>query len=311
MNNNPYLSTAYVKLALRNLHMHPARGMGQNFLVDPHALAHIVATAELTPDDLVVEVGPGLGVLTWELVQRAGQVVAVELDKRLAARLRDEFVRQRPPGASLTVVQADILSLPLAELVQPAAAAQQPTPAVPYKVVANLPYPITSPLLRYFLENHPRPQRLVVLVQWEVAQRITAAPGSLSMLAHAIQMYAIPEIVARVPAGSFVPQPAVDSAVLRLHARPTPAVAIDDERAFFRVIKAGFLHPRKKLANALPGGLKAMGADTPREAAVAALNTAGVDEGRRAETLTLEEWAAVYHALHHDGGASSTADSPV
>jgi 16S rRNA (adenine1518-N6/adenine1519-N6)-dimethyltransferase len=300
---NPYLSLAYVRLALRNLHMHPTRGMGQNFLVDPHALEQIVAAAELTSDDLVVEVGPGLGVLTWELVQRAGRVVAVELDKRLAARLREEFVPQRPPGASLTIVQADILSLPLAEVVRQAEEAQRcssdklPENA-PYKVVANLPYTITSPLLRYFLENQPGPERLVVLVQWEVAQRITAAPGSLSMLAHAIQMYAMPEIVARVPASSFVPQPAVDSAVLRLEVRPAPAVAVDDERAFFRVIKAGFLHPRKKLSNALPSGLKAMGANTPREDAVAALAAAGVDRGRRAETLTLEEWAAVYHALH-------------
>jgi len=134
-------------------------------------------------------------------------------------------------------------------------------------------------------------------VQWEVAQRIGAQPGDLSVLAHSIQIYAEPEIVARVPASSFFPAPEVDSAVLRLRVRARPAVDVDDVDALMRIIKAGFLQGRKKLSNALPGGLAAMGAPIPKERALAALQAAGVDPGRRAETVTLEEWAGVYRNL--------------
>ena len=139
---------------------------------------------------------------------------------------------------------------------------------------------------------------MVVLLQWEVAQRITAAPGDLSMLAHAVQFYAEPEIVARVSASSFFPAPAVDSAILRLHIRAQPAVDVDDDiDGFFRIIKASFLQPRKKLSNALPVGLAAMGHRIPREVVVASLTTAGVSPDRRAETVTLSEWLAVWQAL--------------
>jgi 16S rRNA (adenine1518-N6/adenine1519-N6)-dimethyltransferase len=267
--------------------------MGQNFLVDPHILRQIVQAAELAPDDVVVEVGPGLGVLTWELLQQAGCVIAVELDQQLAARLHDERSTPGilPNAAALRIIQGDVLDLPPADLLQ-----QAGTPSA-YKLVANLPYAITSPVLRHFLEQAPRPQQMVVLVQWEVARRISAAPGELSLLAHAIQMYAIPEIVARVPASSFVPAPAVDSAILRLSIRSAPAVAVPDMRDFFRVLKAGFSQPRKKLSNSLPGGLKAQGEPLPRNDVVAALRAANVDPNRRAETVSLDEWAAVYRQL--------------
>ncbi len=288
---NPYLSPTRVRAALRSLELRPTRGMGQNFLIDPHALAQIVAAADLTPSDLVVEVGPGLGVLTWELLQRAGQVVAVELDRRLAARLHEEFAADI--GSRLHVVQGDVLNLPPQQLL--AGVAAEPSPV--YKVVANLPYAITAPVLRHFLEGTPQPSMLVVLVQWEVAERISATPNNLSMLAHAMQFYAEPEIVGRVPASSFHPIPAVDSAILRLRVRATPAVAVDDPDRFFRIIKAGFLQTRKKLSNALPGGLAAMGQRISRENAVAALEAAGVSPDRRAETVTLEEWARVYREI--------------
>jgi 16S rRNA (adenine1518-N6/adenine1519-N6)-dimethyltransferase len=134
-------------------------------------------------------------------------------------------------------------------------------------------------------------------VQWEVAQRIAARQGDLSVLAHAIQLYAEPEVIARVPSESFYPAPAVDSAILRLRVRPHPAVDVDDIEQLMRVIKAGFLHARKTLANALPGGLASIGRPTTRPEALAALAAAGVDPQRRAETLTLAEWAAVYQAL--------------
>ncbi len=295
---NPYLRPDHVRAALHSLNLRPTRGMGQNFLIDAHALQQIVAAADLTGDDLVVEVGPGLGVLTWELVQRARQVVAVELDKRLAARLHSTFASHLDLAAAerLRIVQGDVLRLPPRALVQPDTA-QQPAAPPRYKVVANLPYAITSPVLRHFLENAPQPHLLVVLVQWEVAQRITAASGSLSMLAHAVQMYAQPDVVARVPAASFLPPPAVDSAILRLHVRAAPAVSVDDMADFFRVVKAGFVQPRKKLSNALHGGLKSQGECRERAEVVAALEQAGVSPERRAETVTLSEWAAVYWAL--------------
>lgn len=284
--SNPYLDPQRVRAALRALDLRPTRGMGQNFLVDGQALETIVAAAELGPADLVVEVGPGLGVLTWELTRRAGHTVAVELDRRLAARLRDEL-----PGAPLTIVEADVLRVAPTELL----AAAGPQPA--YKLVANLPYAITSAVLRHFLEAAVPPERSVVLVQHEVAERITAGPGALSVLAHSVQIYAEPELVARVPAASFFPAPAVDSAVLLLRRRPRLAVEVDSVDRLFRVIKAGFLHARKQLGNALPGGLAAMGHKLPREQVQAALAAAGVAPQRRAETLTLEEWARLYKAL--------------
>jgi 16S rRNA (adenine1518-N6/adenine1519-N6)-dimethyltransferase len=297
---NPYITPARVKAALRALEIRPARGMGQNFLIDPTALHAIVTAAELTPDDAVLEVGPGLGVLTWELLRHAGALIAVELDRRLAERLREEFAHE----PRLTIIQGDILRLPPDEILDPDEGRRtkdEGRPTIvgrsPYKVVANLPYAITSPVLRHFLEAAHKPTLMVVLVQWEVAQRISARPGDLSVLAHAIQIYAEPEIVARVLASSFLPVPAVDSAVLRLRVRPRPAVDAGEVGALLRVIKAGFLQARKKLSNALPGGLAGMGTPITKERVVAVLRAAGVDPDRRAETLTLEEWVEVYRKL--------------
>jgi 16S rRNA (adenine1518-N6/adenine1519-N6)-dimethyltransferase len=291
--SNPYLSRARVRAALHAMELRPSRGMGQNFLIDGAALATIVTAAALTVDDTVVEVGPGLGVLTWELVQRARTVVAIELDRRLAERLRTEF-RTSP---NLAIIQGDVLRLPpttiLAEHDPDAASG-----ARPYKVVANLPYAITSAVLRHFLSTPLRPMLMVVLVQQEVAARICARAGDLSVLAHAVQIYAEPEIVARVPASSFFPAPEVDSSVLRLRIRPQPAVVPDQPEALLRLIKAGFLHPRKQLGNALPGGMAAMGMKIDRQRVLDALAAAGIDPTRRAETVTLEEWGAVYRALH-------------
>ena len=302
---NPYISPSRVRAALRSLELRPTRGMGQNFLTDPDALGAIVAAAELTRADTVVEIGPGLGVLTWELLQRAGRVVAVELDRRLADRLRQEFVDH----PKLTIVQGDILNLDPEQILGdggwgvedgasiPNSYSPSPIPHPPsYKVVANLPYAITSAALRHFLEAAHKPDLMVVLVQWEVAERIAAGPGDLSVLAHSVQIYAEPEILARVPASSFWPAPAVDSAVLRLRVRPQPAVEVEI-RPLLRLIKAGFLQARKKLSNALPTGLAAMGVRVDKQHAVAALDAAGVDPNRRAETVTLEEWVRVYQAL--------------
>ncbi len=290
---NPYLSPARVRAALRALDLRPSRGMGQNFLTDGAALTKIVNAAELTADDTVIEVGPGLGVLTWELAQRARTVIAVELDRRLAERLRAEF----RAFSNLAIIQGDVLHLPpeimLAEHAPDVAAGAQP-----YKVVANLPYAITSAALRHFLSDPLRPTLMVVLVQREVADRICARPGDLSVLAHAVQIYAEPEIIARIPASCFFPTPEVESTILRLRIRPQPAVAPEQPEALLRLIKAGFLHPRKQLGNALPGGMAAMGMKTDKQRILEALAAAGIDPARRAETVTLDEWGAVYRALN-------------
>jgi 16S rRNA (adenine1518-N6/adenine1519-N6)-dimethyltransferase len=289
---NPYITPGRVRAALRTLELRPTRGMGQNFLIDPQALDQIVAAADLSAQDTVLEIGPGLGVLTWELLRAAGRVVAVELDRRLAARLETEFAGE----PRLTVVQGDVLNISPGQAF--AAAGLSPER---YKLVANLPYAITSAVLRHMLEADSPPELIVVLVQWEVAQRITAKPGDLSVLAHSVQIYAVPEIVARVPADSFYPAPEVDTAILRLRRRPRPAVDVDSIDGLMRVIKAGFLQARKKLGNALPSGMASMGVHLEKERAVAALQSLGIDPGRRAETLTLDEWAALYRELGVEG----------
>ena len=277
---NPYLDLSRIRAALRAMELRPNRALGQSFLTSPAALQQIVDAAELSAEDTAVEVGPGLGVLTWELVRRAGRVVSVELDARLLARLRTEFAN----ATNLTLIEGDILRQ------DPAALA----PA-PYKLVANLPYQITSAALRHFLVPANRPSRAVVLVQWEVAERICAQPGDMSVLAHSIQIYAAPRILARVPAKSFEPVPAVDSAVLRLDTYAAPRDA--EPELLLRLIKAGHLQARKQLLNALPAGLTSMGQRTDKAAAAAALEAAAIAPDRRAETLSLPEWQRLRAAL--------------
>lgn len=280
---NPMLDIARVRTALRGLDVRPTRAMGQNFLVDAPALAQIVAAGAVADVPCVVEVGPGLGVLTWELVQRAREVIAVELDKRLIARLHDEFRM----AANLTLINQDVLRTDPQLLTQGRA----------YHVVANLPYAITSLVLRHFLEAAHPPELMVVLVQREVAQRICAEPGDMSVLAHAMQIRAIPDIVTIVPPESFVPVPAVHSAVLRMRRRAVPLVAPDEEAAVMRVLKAGFLHARKQLGNSLASGLASHQIHITREHAQAQLVAAGIDPARRAETLSIDEWVRLTRQL--------------
>lgn len=274
---------------LKRYSLHLRKGLGQHFLADTHILNKIVQAAELTPDSVVLEIGPGLGTLTRPLARAAARVVAVELDAAMVNALQDELADL----SNLRVIHGDILKLDPAALVAPADA----NSATPYTVVANLPYYITGAVLHHLLEASRPPQRLVLTVQREVAQRIVAAPGAMSLLAVSVQFYGRPRIVARIPAGAFVPPPKVDSAVLRIDAHPMPPVDAPDVAAFFRVARAGFSQKRKQLKNALSAGL-----GLPVERVLAAMHQAGILPERRAQSLSLAEWAALACQLYPVAG---------
>ena len=281
---------------LREAGLRPRKGLGQHFLVDPGVPPRIVAAADLAPGDTVIEVGPGLGVLSTALAGRldpgaGGRLIAVELDSTLAAPLQARMASY----PAFHLVQDDILALRSRRSAarRPAAWATG-SPLPPYKVVANLPYYISAAVLRHFLEATPPPTSLVVMVQREVAERIVARPPAMSLLAVSVQFYGAPQLLFRVPPGAFLPPPKVESAVLRVAVYPPAArpVAVADVATFFAVARAGFGQRRKQLGNSLAAGL-----GLAKEAVVAALAQAGVASTRRPETLTLAEWAAVTAAL--------------
>ena len=255
--------------------LRPRKSLSQNFLTDPVVLDTIVEAAELEAGDNVVEIGPGLGVLTRRLLAAGASVLAVEVDPRLV-----EYLRRELYGVDrFELIEADALSLHPREMF----------PGEPFKVVANIPYHITSPLLHAFLEGDRPPETTVLLVQLEVAERVAAPPGRTSYLSVFAQNVADVEIVARVPAEAFEPAPAVDSAVLRLRRRDAPVVAVGPLREpFYRIVQAGFRQRRKQVHNGLSRELP-----IEREEVEAALATCGVDPERRPQTLTLDEWACL------------------
>jgi len=258
--------------------LRPDKSLGQNFLIDEAALLRVVEAAGIEGGDDVLEIGPGLGGLTRHLAGRARQVVAVELDGDLLPPLR-EVLASHP---NVRLVHGDILALDPAEWMT--------SPG--YLVVANIPYYITSALIRHLLEARTRPSRLVLTLQREVAERITASPGEMSLLALSVQLYGRPRVVAHIPAGAFYPAPKVDSAILRTDLYPTPIIPETHIPGFFRLAKAGFSQKRKTLRNALSGGLACEPAQAEQ-----LLRAAGIDPQRRAEALSLEEWGqlvAVY-----------------
>jgi len=267
---------------LKEFDIQPKKSLGQNFLVDQRALERIVEAAELGPEDIVLEIGPGLGALTRLLVAEAGRVVAVELDQRLVEVLR-QTLTDLP---NVEIIHGDILKLNLADLLE------QQGDNFQYKVVANLPYYITSAIIRHLLTAEVRPKLMVVTVQLEVARRITAEPGEMSLLAVSVQFYGRPRIVARIKAGSFYPSPQVDSAVIRIDLDDYPVVEVDDVDSFFEVVRAGFAQRRKQLRNALAAGLA-----LPASEVAQVLNRASVNPKRRAQTLSLEEWAKVWREM--------------
>jgi 16S rRNA (adenine1518-N6/adenine1519-N6)-dimethyltransferase len=267
------------KKQLQQLDLRAKKGLGQNFLVDEHALGSIVSAAGLTHDDLVVEVGPGLGVLTKELAASAGRVIAVELDNAMAAALRKMFAG----SPHVAIVEADILSWAPESFIPD---------DISYKVVGALPYNIASAVLRHFLEAKHKPALIVAVMQKEVAQSVAAQPGDMGILSVGVQLYGRPSIVEYISPTGFYPQPKVDSAIVRIDVYQDPPVKIEDEVVFFNVVRGGFSTPRKQLRNSLSHGLGL----TPKEAG-ALLDSAGIDPRRRAETLSIEEWAALYRAF--------------
>ncbi len=258
----------------------PRKSLGQHFLTDPRIANRIVAAAEPTLADTVVEIGPGTGILTRRLVARAGRVIAVELDQRLASELP---ARLAFPD-NLTVRHDDACRAPIADLLDPGAPCVSPA----YKLVANLPYYAAAPIIRRFLESPTPPSLLIVMVQREVAEAMTARPGTMSLLSVATQFYAQASVVAQVPPRAFRPPPKVSSTVVKLTVRAAPAASVPDTARFFALVRAGFAAPRKQLRNSLMQGT---GAES--DAVAAALSHAGIDAQRRPATLTIAEWAAL------------------
>lgn len=219
------------------------KSLGQHFLNSPTALAKIISAGEVTNEDIVVEVGPGKGVLTEELLKKAGKVIAIEKDRELVKFLGEKFYGEII-GFRLDLIEEDILKW------NPKDALFQKKP-LNYKVIANIPYYITNAIIRLFLENDNQPEIMVILIQKEVAERIVARDGKESLLSIAVKSYGTPKIIAKVPAGAFVPPPKVDSAILTISNISKKNFEKIDEKLFFKVVRAGFAHKRKKLSGNL------------------------------------------------------------
>jgi len=294
-----YLKTppvlAQTKSLLRRFDLKVRKGLGQHFLIDEEVLKLITSAVEPAPTDVIVEVGPGLGILTKELARQAGWVIAIELDSKLASILKQEMASFE----NVTIINADILKIDPVALIKEQKTRFPSAINAPfnYKVAANLPYYITSPTLRHFLEASIKPQTMTVMVQKEVAEAIVAEPGQMSVLSISVQFYGEPRIISYVPAQCFYPPPEVDSAILRIEVYPQPIVAVTDEGSFFELVRAGFSASRKQIGNSLAQGL-----GLSKNKVLPLLEKAGIVPQRRAETLTLDEWAQVWRIFTQTRG---------
>ena len=264
---------------LKAFNLHATKKFGQNFLVDANIVRGIVDSAEAGPGDKILEIGPGIGTLTQGLAESGAEVIAVEIDKKLPAVLAETLKGYD----NVTIVPGDILKVNIREIMGEG----------PFKVAANLPYYITTPILMALLEQHLPITHIVTMVQKEVAERMVAKPGSriYGALSVAVQYYTEPHIAYDVPPRSFIPAPEVDSVVIACKVRETPAVAVKDEKVFFRVVNAAFGQRRKTISNAMKG------AGFDKEQIAAAFEKAGIDAGRRGETFSLEEFGRLADAL--------------
>ena len=266
------------KALLDSLDLQPKKSLGQNFMHDPNSLEKIVKAAGVQAGDVVVEVGAGTGALTDVLAGAAAQVYAVEIDERLRPILEERFDERD----NVYLVFADILKSDIASLLG----------NDDYLVVANVPYYISSAILWHFLEARRAPRRMVMTMQYEVAERIIGKPGAMNLLSIAVQYYGLPRIVSKLSPAVFWPRPNINSAVVSIETHSAPAVTVPSTQAFFRVLRAGFSLKRKQLKNSLASGLGLKAAE-----ATALLSAAAVDPQRRAETLTLHEWARLSWTL--------------
>ena len=256
---------------LRKHNIRPKKSLGQNFLVEAAGLRKVLQAAALNGDEQVLEIGPGVGSLTVLLAQSAKDVVAVEIDRQLFPALQ-EALTDYP---NVQAIQADILKTDLSPLLRDE----------PFVVVANIPYYITSAIIRHLLEAQKRPSHMILTIQKEVAERIIARDGKMSLLAISVQVYGTPSLAATIPAGAFYPAPDVDSAVLKLSLFDKPLIPEEHMTLFFKLATAGFSQKRKTLRNSLGTGMSIQ-----TQTAERLLENAGIASNRRAETLNLEEW---------------------
>lgn len=259
---------------LKSHGLRPDKSLGQNFLVDPFYLDLVADAGDITKEDTVLEIGAGLGNLTRLLSAKAREVLSVELDPDLIPILQSVIT----PTQNVRIIQGDILKVDLSNLF----------PSSEYLVVANIPYYITSNLIRHLTSSGKRPLRIVLTIQKEVAERITAQSGKLNLLGLSVQVFGAPIVVSKVPAGAFYPVPKVDSAILRVDLYPSPLISEDLLDTFFLVAKAGFSQKRKTLRNSLSAGLR-----LKKSTVEDLLANADIDASRRAETLRLEEWISL------------------
>jgi len=259
-------------------HIRPNKAFGQNFIVDHSILLRIVEAAEIHVDDQVLELGAGTGVLTRELAKHARRVVAVELEREMLSLL----VKTTRNYTNVELLERNLLYVDPTEVFG----------SEPYKLVANLPYYITAPTFRHFLESANPPRLFVVMVQYEVAQRIVAGPGDMSLLGVSIQFYGRPSIIEYVPARAFYPAPKVDSAILRIDLKDEVPLTPGQRDSFFRLVQAGFSQRRKQIHNSLTHGLHRKNVEVQ-----AGLLAANIDPSRRAETLSIEDWLRLWHEM--------------
>ena len=254
--------------------LEPNKSLGQNFLIDPVYLTRVVEAGAISEEDTVLEIGAGVGNLTLLLGTKAKEVIAVEIDSALIPIL----LEIAGPYQNIKVIHGDILGYELVDLM----------PSSQYQVVANIPYYITSKLIRHLMTSESHPQRIILTIQKEVAERICTPSGKLSLLGLSVQVFGNPEIKSNIPAGAFYPPPKVDSAIVRIDMHSAPLIPEEHLEIFFNLAKAGFSQKRKNLRNSLSGGL-----NMEKKSVEELLGSAGIDPRRRAETLTIDEWKAV------------------
>lgn len=276
-----------IKSLMTHYNMSAQKSLGQHFLIDREVLDDILNAASLGRDDFVIEIGPGFGVLTLPMAEQAGRVLGIETDQKILSILKS--ISSGCPNIDL--LPANILKIDNQQIYQRYLAwSKAKHKKTSYKLVSNLPYYITSAILKLFLETKHRPDLIVVMVQREVAQRIIAKPGEMTILAVSIQLFGQPEIVRIVPKSAFWPKPEVDSAILKIVPYKKVGHDIDDVKLFFRVVKAGFGERRKQLHNSLAGGL-----GLEDKLVRNTLAGVGIDPKTRAQDLSLSEWSKIYH----------------